>query len=194
MNLTFQVVKDAVEKAGYKFFTGNYNLNIIGIRTADLVSNLFNDFICIAYNDGFNDILLTFPATTDPGVYYRSNPCNVKGTAILIPGQHRSVWTIGKHKGKYPALVQHKECTVFRDNNLDDKLDMDGEKDTGLFGINCHHARYDDLTKKVDRWSAGCQVFQFYQHHKILMSLCTVAAKKYGSGFSYTLLTEEDNF
>ena len=195
MRLTYQVVKNAVTSAGFKWFIGGiYNINLVGIRSKDLDSNNFNDFMCVAYCDGYNNILHTFPITTDPGIYYRENPCNVNGTAILAPGQHRGLWKIGKHKGKYPALVQNKEAKVYRDNDQDDQIDFNGEIESGIFGINCHHARYEGESRQVDKWSAGCQVFANYDDHKLFMDLCARAAKNFGSVFSYTLLEEEKNF
>ena len=49
MNYDF---KSLFAKKGYVFFTkGNYNLNIIGIRTSGIkVTNIFDDYIVVIYN------------------------------------------------------------------------------------------------------------------------------------------------
>lgn len=195
MNLTFDELKAAVQAKGYLFFSsGQYNLNVVGIRTDDQESNSFNDYLCVAYNDGHNNIIHTFPITTDPGLYYRQNTANVKGTAIVVPGQHRGVWKIGKHQGKYKALVQNKPIKVFRDNDRDSTLDYTDNVDEGYHGINCHRANASRTSTQVDKWSAGCQVFANPDDFDIFMAICerAVSGPSNGSSFTYTLLEEAD--
>ena len=49
-DITVDKLREAFACLGYAFFeNGNHNLNIIGIRTKDMESNSFNDFIAIAY-------------------------------------------------------------------------------------------------------------------------------------------------
>lgn len=48
-----------------------------------------------------------FPATTDPGTFYRENPLSVKGTAIMKPGQYRGAYMIGRHRGCEPGSETH---------------------------------------------------------------------------------------
>lgn len=193
MNLDYNNLKKSVRNLGFLFFEGGaFDLNIIGVRTADNASNSFNDFLCVAYNDGFNNIVQTYKITTDPGVYYRENPANVNGTAIVVPGQHRSVWQLGKHQGKYSALVQRGEISVYRDADKDDQLDIEGSViEKGFFGINCHRASATNTSKQVDKWSAGCQVHADPLQYEEFIALCRVAAKKWGNSFTYTLLKEE---
>ena len=69
----------------------------------------------------------TFEITTDPGSPYLLKPINNYGCAILAPGQWRGCYSIGKHRGQYLALVQSGKVKVFRDNDLDNILDMDPE-------------------------------------------------------------------
>src|SRR5690606_33549955 len=102
-------------------------------------------------------MMFSFPCTTDPGIFYRKNPASVNGTAILPAGQHSGLWQVGKHQGKYDALVQRAPVTVIRDRNADAALDFTDQLDTGMFGINCHRATEQGTSAQVDRWSAGCQ-------------------------------------
>jgi hypothetical protein len=37
-------LEGVMNKKGYKFFKGDYDLNIIGVRTDDNTSNTFNDY------------------------------------------------------------------------------------------------------------------------------------------------------
>lgn len=178
---------------GYAFFENpkGHDLNIVGIRTADDDSNSFNDWIAFIYD--FHDTLncFAFPCTTDPGLYWRTNPINVDGTAQLVPGQYRGMWKLGKHKG-YSALQQVAPCKVYRDNDKDASLDG-GEIDEGLFGINMHRANANKESQQVDKWSAGCTVFSDPLHFKFAMDLCLTQFEKHGySTFTYTLLLDSD--
>lgn len=189
---TFDKLKRAVILSGFRFFnSGDYNLNLVGIRSADADANTFNDLFCIAYFADGNPHLHMFGATTDPGTYYRQNPLNVMGTAIVKPGQYPGVWQIGKHQGAYPALVQRRPITVYRDADRNKTLDMLAPESTGLFGINCHRARQDGESLVVDRWSAGCQVLADSVDFGLVMALVNQSAKRYGNSFTYTLLTED---
>ena len=183
-----------MEKKGYKVFKNpsGYDLNIVGIRTADTLANRFNDWICLFYLLDGHWNFFAFPGTTDPGTFYREKPLNIKGTAILKPGQYRGMWKIGEHKGQ-KAFVQAKVCTVYRDANRDNILDTEGmEEDTGYFGINGHRSNSEKASLQVDNWSAGCQVWQDPFHHAFAVSLGEAAKKKFGNSFTYTLLTEKD--
>ena len=176
-----------------------HDLNIVGIRTKDMTANKFNDWMTVFYIfDGVWNFF-AFPATTDPGTYYRQNPEKVKGTekikgtAILKPGQYRGAFKIGLHRGKYKALVRQKPVTVYRDANRDEILDVSGmAEETGLFGINIHRANPSKASTAVDTWSAGCQVLQDPDHFSFLMVLCERGKEKFGNSFTYTLLEEDD--
>lgn len=192
-NLTLAQLKKAMAAKGYPWFsTGEYNLNLIGIRSKDLDANTFNDLICVAFHQAGNEILFQFPGTTDPGVYYRESPINVDGTAILKPGHWQGMWQVGMHQGKYRALVQRRPVTVYRDNDGNRQLNPGGNEQTGLFGINLHRASESVTSTQVDRWSAGCQVLSMPQDFALVMALVDRALVRWGNSFSYTLLEEAD--
>lgn len=191
--ISFEALKRAVTKLGHPWFTsGDFNLNLVGIRSDDIDSNAFNDLVCVAFYQGGQPVCLQFPATTDPGLYYRTNPINVSGTAILTAGHHRGIWEIGKHQGKYEALVQRRPVTVHRDADKDGRIDLSAGTETGLFGINLHRAREDGRSMQVDRWSAGCQVVAKSQDFDILMAVVRRARTQWPNYFSYTLINESD--
>lgn len=191
-DITVDSLRKSVERLGHTFFEhGDYNLNLIGIRAEDKDSNSFNDVICLAYRQYGRWQLLTFAATTDPGVYWRQSPVNVKGTAVLAPGQHKGAFALGKHKG-YEALTQATSLPVYRDNDQDAEVDMTGDIDRGWHGINLHRANPLAASIQVDKWSAGCQVIADPHEFDILMSICKRAAREWGPKFTYTLITEGD--
>ena len=98
---------------------------------------------------------------------------NAKGTAILVPGQYRGCWAIGKHNGKYKALVQIKPVKVYRDGNKDMIYDLLPETiNEGLFGINIHRSNEAITRNTVDMYSAGCQVFNNPNDFKNFIAIC----------------------
>ena len=180
---------------GYAYFTnGKYNLNIIGVRRAgNKVTNQFDDYIVVEYIDMYGiktrDV---FPATTDPGLSSMTKPMSTKGCAILVPGQYRSCWKLGYHKGKYEAIVQYRPVKVYRDNNKDKVYDFDSKTiEEGIFGINIHKAG--DNSTIVNGWSAGCQVLARRKDFDKLMKLAHYQISRgHGKLFTYTLINEED--
>lgn len=193
-HLSYDAIKQICRAKGFRFFeAGDYNLNLVGIRnTRDLHANTFNDLFCVAFQVRGQTKLLQYACTTDPGIYYRQNPINVNGTAILPPGQYPGMWEIGKHQGQYPALVQRIPVTVIRDRNRDASLNLNATTDTGLFGINCHRAREHGTSTQVDKWSAGCQVIANGGHFAELMQCAQRAAQIHGNSFTYTLFESHE--
>ena len=185
----------AMRQRGYAVFNdaSGYNVNIVGIRSGAVVGDRYDDLITLSYRIGKAWAYFAFPATTDPGTYFRHKPINVAGTAILKPGQYRRAFRIGRHGG-YDALIQTRAVTVYRDGNRDGRLDTHGQPEqTGMFGINIHRASEHPETRgRIGRWSAGCQVFQVAAHFDFFMRECDAAAAKYGNAFTYTLLDERD--
>lgn len=184
---------------GYKFFTkGSYNLNIIGVRSdqSRKVTNLFDDALVVVYKTPSGKWQKQiYRITTEPGSYYMVNHMmNPKGTSILAPGQYRGCWGIGKHRGKYKALVQIKPVMVYRDNNRDMVYDLKPEKiDVGLFGINIHRSNEFEPRVYVNSYSAGCQVFAEPEKFQAFMRLCELQREHFKSNsFTYTLLDESD--
>lgn len=184
-----------MQAKGYTVFTNpkGYDLNLFGVRTNDTGANTFNDWVGALYLSHGVWNLFAFPATTDPGLYWRHHPMNVNGTALLKPGQYRSAWRVGFHQGKYEALVQSKPVVVYRDADRNSQVTPDEfSVQEGLFGINIHRASRHAPSTTVGKWSAGCQVLQDPAQFAFLMELAHLSADRYGNHFTYTLLTESD--
>jgi len=185
-------VMENKEYAVFQNATQPYNLNLVGIRTLDIVSEKFNDWVTVFYWYDGQCVFFGFPATTDPGLFYRENPLQVRGTAIMVPGQYRGAYMVGKHRG-YKALQQRVAMRFWRDADRDAELDMDGmpvEED--VIGANIHRANAHRPSLQVGKWSAGCQVIQDPYHFAFLISLCEQASAAFGNSFTYTLLDERD--
>ncbi len=184
MEFSIDQIKKVLSQKGYQFFDNE--LNIIGIRSNNNVANSFDDWLCLIKG---NDKPLIFPITTDPGAYWLNNPMSVEGTAILVPGQYIKSHKIGLHQGKYEALKQDLPLKVWRDDNRDNILNKEGKVYQGLFGINIHRSNATSQSQVVEKWSAGCQVFQKVDDFNKFMKICKDSNQ---SSFTYTLLEESD--
>jgi hypothetical protein len=168
--------------------------NIVGIRHPDTNSNGFNDVITLSsLRDDGQWAYYAFVATTDPGVGPRKNPSNPKGVGTMAPGYYKDLWTIGKHKSQYDALVQVGPVKVFRDNNKDNKLDLvNAPTEVGVFGGNLHRSNELHQSVLVDGWSEMCQVLSDPADFVLLMTVCQRAFDKGFKKFDYTLLEQKD--
>ncbi len=189
----------AMRSKSYRVFRNDkgHDLNIVGIRTADNRANTFNDWLTVFYRFKRTWNYFAFPATTDPGTYYRKHPINVRGTAIMQPGQYPGAYKIGRHR-RYKALQQKGPITLFRDadrNETIDTIDTMGTPQSGIDrinGINIHRANAHHPSTQVGKWSAGCQVLQDPDHFAFLLTLAERGREKFGNSFTYTLIEEGD--
>lgn len=195
VNITVDKLIKGIHRKGYDLFEDDskpFNLNIIGVRSLDMTPDKFNDTISIMWRWNGSWNIFTAPATTDAGLYYLKNPIAVDGTFILAEGQHKGMWKKGFHKG-YPALQQDKPVKGYRDGNRDECYDLHPDNlVSGMFGINGHRAKDEGHSNIVNKWSAGCQVWQWDDDHEIVMELVTRSIPYWGNSFTYTLLNEAD--
>ena len=183
---------------GAVFDNGDFDLNIVGIRSKNGRPNVFDDELFLIYKEKSQWIQRSWPITTDPGTYWLEHPMNPAGCAAVVADkQYRGVWKIGLHRGKYTALVQRgmADISVHRDDNLNSKVDYREDNiQTGNFSINCHRATTrSGGSIKVDKHSAGCQVFSNPAHFDQFMKICKKQRDNRGwDSFTYTLLNEWD--
>ena len=191
MKVDRELILRVFDKLKYKLD----DVNIIGIRSAMDIPDVFNDLI-ILYIPVLN-IFNVFEATTDAGLFYMNNPMNVKGTGILKSGQYLNTYRLGWHGKsdltKHKALIQVKNVTVYRDVNRDSKKDY-LTTDTGLFGCNIHTtgSTMCGIPIKVGKWSASCQVVR--DNRKFQKEFIQVLENNFLSDklYNYTLLTEKE--
>ena len=202
MKYTREQIQQSVEDKGYKYFHDNlnkgYDVNIIGVRnskTKGRVTNAFDDILTISYKIDGEWQYHEFNCTTDPGSHWVENLLNEKGVAILKPNQYRGSHKLDFHQGRYLALRQKSDVTVYRDNDRDNNYDLNESKtDTGVFGINIHRAtgRSGGKSIRVDKWSAGCQVIADNDDWHTFLGICQSAREIHGNSFSYTLIESKD--
>lgn len=177
---------DSIRRA---FIRNQYPINedgrtiLVNVRSSDRTVGIFNDVQCICnFSKG---TAINYSVTVDPGINNLLSPVSKNGCAIVAPGYYDSVWAIGLHKGKYPALVQNAPIIVFRDNDkngeydyvpkskwldltrvnnyykrLSDKNGTTHLLEIGNFGINCHRANEWKILPLVGLYSAGCVVHE----------------------------------
>ena len=177
---------------GYKVYDKPNQLNLVAVRNSSVIPNKFDDILYVFWkNDKNNWEGRFYTITTDTGTYWLKNPMNKLGAALLKDGQYIDAYTIGLHRGEYKALVQQKPVTVIRDYDRNAILDFNnGKEDTGNFGINIHRAGSKGTTINVDKWSAGCQVFENAEDFANFLVLAEKHKALYGNNFTYTLVDE----
>jgi len=186
---TFKNVLRYMKGAKYKVSEEPYKLNIVGVRNSESQPNKFDDTLFVFWkNDSGDWENKTYPITTDTGTYWLLNPMSNQGTAMLKEGQYVDAYEQGFHKGTYKALTQKAPVTVYRDYDRNAVFDIFNKTETGNFGINIHKAGED--SQNVDRWSAGCQVFQRNSDFDDFMNLTDKQRERYGNSYTYTLIDE----
>jgi hypothetical protein len=169
-----------MKSKGYKVFTGAGNYNIVYVEGMDEDGsvnddrpNEFNDRrIVIEILDDVPVLKNHWQATSEPGTDFIQNPLQSRGAALIKFGQYQA-WSVGIHTGvtgqSHEALKQVANITVHRDVNRDGKRTGDPQE-TGIFGINQHHA-YNASLDNVARTSAGCLVGRRIQGHQEFMDI-----------------------
>lgn len=198
---TKEQIEKAVKGKGYTWFeNGDYNLNIVCVRTIhkdkdgkinNKVTNLFDDYITLNFKIDGKWQSFSWMATTDPGNKAFLKPSNKNGVARLIPGQYRSTHEVRKHQGKYDALCQKfgAKLKVWRDNNKD--LIMNENKIfDDVSGLNIHKAG--TASTYVENWSEACMVFKYAKDFEVFMKYVKIALKKYSNSFTITLIESTD--
>ena len=150
------------------FERGDYNLNIVGVRKRDGEPGKWDDHLAVFYKRGALWNSHHFECTVDPGLFYlNKRVLNVKGTAILYPGQ-------------------------WRDANRDTHMDTWGSPtEAGLFGINIHKAHPTKVMNEIGAYSAGCTVVRRANDFNFFMGLIDKSVEITGyDRFTYTLLEE----
>lgn len=191
-NKSIRAILRAMKVKGYHISERPYELNIVGIRNPSTIPNKFDDRILVFYKtDQGAWEGKSFNATTDPGTFWLNNPMEPQGTAVMKEGQYKDAYQIGLHQGKYTALVQRKPVSIVRNYQRNALLDFyNGKEDTGMFGINIHRANATGTTKVVDKYSAGCQVFENAEEFAKFLEMAEKHKNLYGNSFTYTLIDE----
>jgi hypothetical protein len=184
--MTYEQIEKMFKDKGYTFFKGELNINLFAIRKK-INTNLFDDEIWLVYEENGAKYVKQWAATTDAGFTYLKKPMNPNGTAIIVPGQYRGAYGVGRHTS-YEALRQQKPMKYYRDTTKDLKHDLNGRIYEEIAWTNVHKAGAN--SKLVDSNSAGCVVFKRSKDFEEMMKVMRKARDKYGNSFTFTLFSE----
>lgn len=196
--LNLEVSLATHRKLGYPIFeSGNYNLNLVGYRSSNRVSNDFDDVIVVFYK--VNDVWRydAYTATLDPGITYLESPFSWEakkdGAFIIARGHYPQLFAKGWFNGR-ECLYQRTPVRGYRDKNWNNILDLDPKTlSSGMYGILLHpHFQSKRVADKVWNSSAGCQVLQDDADFTKLMAICGKTVQLYGNKISYSVIEENE--
>ena len=215
--LTVDKVIAAIQKKGYSFNantpTGRNKLNIIGIRNIDKdigkqATNYFSDIVVMFYYDDkgvrYERIgrWTTVPGTTYEGKQFGNQadaPKSQWRTIDIKEGQYKEKYKQGTHfgtKGQPKAMLQSGgDMNYTKDKTLNLTYNDNGSE-TASNGTNIHNSSTygpNDPKKKIDNWSAGCQVFRNIADFNWMgQAADNQISKTKTKTFDYTLLNIRD--
>lgn len=192
---SIELIHECMKDHGMIVFDKPFDATLGGIRTKDNESNTFNDWLFMSmFTDGGGILSIVAEGTTDAGLYYRLNPLNIDGTAIIQHGkQHRGAYTYmekGGHNGQ-EAFRQTGGMDYWRDADRDKYLEFDGEEFLNkIFNTNGHDMGTRGVEGEVNKWSAGCWGSE--QEIMDVFYLFARLQKSHGNGdkFSFAMLHE----
>lgn len=202
-NLTYNEIRSFYEKMEYPFYTEKkeFNLNIGAIRSSDLTINVFNDITFIAWEWQGKGNLHIFKTTTDPGLTYLKAPKHPIGTAIIVPGYYKGVYSVGYHKRNTPfahlALRQKAPMTYWRVKNypLDSQLPINHDKtytEIAYTNLHSYPEKY-KFQELVNNLSMGCIVNKDnHRHANEFIPVCKEGEKNFGNSLSFALFYEPE--
>ena len=188
------VIQEA-KRLGFQTFDKEpFRMFIFGIRGPNRTVDSFDDTLGVAYIDRDGKWHLHYYiGTTDPGAYYTTRTKNGKGvaTSIMAEGQYVDAYSLGKHRGKYEALVQTGQVDQYLDRTGDAQLDFTGRHTTphGSPGLNIHASvrTPGQTATRVKNYSAGCQVHATADGFESMMTLARLQVAETGQRtFTYT--------
>lgn len=200
MTYTYDQLRAAVTKKGYKWFTKNLSLNFIWIRTSDEITNRFTDWLYVAWLELGGKEVICIPATTKPGLKGSIlEPVTVEGvtgTAVIKPNQYISAWQFrDQYSGfsHYPYFHQVGEVDYWRDGDKDNEIDKVNDQDKKIFGTHWHRMSQTDTygSGQVNNWSLGCMGAPEPEFRKIL-PVVRGAVEFYGRMFTGTIMELKD--
>lgn len=83
---------------------------------------------------------------------YNANGCAILKSDEIVYNSH----VHGLHKGQYPAYVQARGYSYYRDSDKNQHADEIGKLYNDIIGANCHHAGFNSTF--IGGWSVACLV------------------------------------
>jgi len=212
-----EVARTYYEEHGFDWRTNPSELNIMGMRNTNTqTNNSFDDkMICMYTDDAGAQYVDVWPCTTRPG---RSSMTGAGGygIAILIPSAaqyHSDDPSLHPDSRKIPSAGQksydlgrggsNKEergrpdrsdpGQAYRDSNNDDVFNYDPNTIGGCIQCQLHDTSPGrSMSKGVDGYSEGCQVWGQYEDFQFFLSLWKKQIAVGVSDLDYVLINAED--
>lgn len=216
-DLTPEDVADRIQALGHTLFTAPGDPTVFGIRAHTRDSDAWDDVLGVLWHEGRILHGLLAQGTTDPGRPGLLEPSNRAGTAIVLPGQHRGCWSVGRPQDRgnrahpYPCFRQVGRIAHIRDVDRDAVLDIgttgyaqdpQGWADAytaitlgrqvheEIIYADGHHASSTRLADAVGPWSLACQVWRRLSDWEAAYGQVLAAVPAWGHRHSYCLLDE----
>lgn len=195
---TYDQVKNAVEKLGFKWFLKPFSLNMIWERTSYHATNIFDDLLHVCWVDEKGvKYILSLPATTKPGLTGSLfEPVTVKGVTgtavIMAPQQVLGGWEFHDtfdEFSDYPYFRQILPVDYWRDGDKDKEIDKVQEQDDQIFGTHVHRMSQTGTygSGQVNNWSLGC-VGAPEPEFKKMLPIVRKSVGLYGNKFTQTFI------
>jgi len=215
-------ILQAMKDKNYVIETDPYKMNIVGVRnqyTGQPYSNKFIDRMYLIYKAEKGGIwqYKSFECSTMPGLNTKVKQKHVdqgvpkawlgkyksmksvfkytrkKGLGIMAEGQIQNVYKMDKHLGERAMKIKTNQY-AYRDQNWDSDNITYTYRDEGSWAAMYIHKAYNGtgVSKTVNNWSEGCQVFPSAKILNGFFDLCEQHKKRYDNKFHYTLMTSKD--
>lgn len=179
MNKDYATLKKIQVSNGFQWFDEAFKPNLIGVRTKEIIPNVFNDIMYCAWKDkNGKEFVIQYDQTTFPGKYYLESREHrpKEGCGILLANKQYHSWIRLKHGKARPhfALVQRVGgVDIARDNNTNSMPEVSGP-DSKVFlnvyiGLNIHGPWESNEVKFINADSAACQVADDKKFHEQMM-------------------------
>ena len=176
-------LKGFLQRRGFELYTKPMQLNIVGLRNKDKSKS---DELHVFYKiNARNWNYHVYELISDTAKVWKGKPS--KTPVLLLEGQYKEAYRIGKRDGKTDALLQVKPVEVVHNYDRDALFNntTTGEQVSGI-DIICSTYTNDTLT--ISKAEEGCQVILGKENFDELMKLCAMQSQLYGNSFTYTLI------
>lgn len=176
--LDYQRVKEQMLDMNYKWFEGIMDPNLVFFRTSQEYTNTMTDVATLSYVDKFGqEMFIEIPCSTKPALWGKGSVMDpntidgITGVGVIAAGQHLGAWKMmnfsllvngedafAGNPHYAPSLWQCGKFKVYRDGNLDMKINKEITMDSLGQGFNMHYAGQDLSFKNSPYlpWSTGC--------------------------------------
>lgn len=163
---------------------------IIGVQSQEDTFNEFDDKFYVFDGSTFKQVST---GTTNVGMtaLYKFKEHGLPGAAVWKTDMfYKDLYAPGLHKGKMKALRQQEPIFYYRDSDMDNLAEEQGELHHGIIYANMHGVDYDPYSEavktKINGWSFACQVWNRMSDYRLMIRATWKRNKK----IDYALLKE----